>query len=83
MAYVPPLKTQGIRVLDVWVFGPFMLYAALKKQPLTKLEKTAIAAIGIGTVVYNMVNWVRENQREAEAQIEQESFPIYYADTSS
>lgn len=51
-------------MLDVWVFGPIMLYAALKKGPLTRLEKTAVAAIGIGTVVYNLINYIREEQRQ-------------------
>lgn len=54
------VKTQTIRVADVFVIGPMMVWggAALGRtgHPVAGL---ILAAMGVGTVVFNGVNWFR------------------------
>jgi hypothetical protein len=61
---MPP---QGVRLFDVWILGPFLLYLSLKKTPLSSLEIAALQAIATGTVLYNLVQYSGERQRQAEA----------------
>ena len=49
-------KTQTIRLLDVFVFGPVMILAATK-LPGENLA-LALAVIGVGTIVFNGVNYL-------------------------
>ncbi len=56
------MKTQQIRLLDVFVFGPLMMYVAMKKAKLTGLERVARAVVGIGTIVYNGNNYLKVEQ---------------------
>ena len=50
-------KAQGVRLLDVWVLGPLMVYAAT--QGADTAIKTALAAVGAGTITYNGRNYLR------------------------
>lgn len=49
-------KTQAIRLLDVFVFGPLMLMSARDQK--SAYFSTALTLIGIGTIVYNGVNYL-------------------------
>lgn len=51
-------KTQMVRLLDVFVFGPLMIGAAKDQQ--SPYFKGALIAIGVGTIVYNAVNYLTE-----------------------
>lgn len=53
------MKTQTIRLIDVFLLGPFMIYAAAKPQ-LTPLDRIILAIIGIATILYNWKNY-KEN----------------------
>jgi len=49
-------KSQRMRLLDVLVLGPFMVgYASKKKHP--KWARLFMAGFGIGTIVYNFLNY--------------------------
>jgi hypothetical protein len=50
------MKTQLVRIADVLIFGPFMLYAASRTK-LNKNEKLILATIGVGTIIYNAINY--------------------------
>lgn len=50
-------KTQFVRVLDVLVFGPLMVYVGLHRAPPTWL-KWALLVVGIGTIIYNGINFL-------------------------
>jgi hypothetical protein len=56
-------KTQAVRVADVFVIGPLMVFGGLTMpcRPLGWL----LVAFGVGTVVYNGRNY-RANQRNAQ-----------------
>ncbi len=59
------MKTQFVRVADVVFFGPFMLYVASRPK-INKRQKVILATIGIGTIIYNAINYLKyENQKTA------------------
>jgi hypothetical protein len=51
------VKAQSVRIADVLVFGPMMIYAGLGKAT-PQWVRTGMVLIGIGTIVYNLVNWM-------------------------
>jgi hypothetical protein len=59
------MKTQLVRIADVVFFGPFMLYAASRPK-INKTQKVILSTIGIGTIIYNAINYLKyENQKTA------------------
>ena len=58
-------KTQLVRLLDVFVFGPLMILGG-QQQP-SKYFRTALTLIGVGTIVYNGLNYIKTAQEEKEA----------------
>lgn len=58
-------KTQMIRLLDVFVFGPLMIAGAVGQR--SKYFRTALMLIGAGTILYNGANYLTNVQREKEA----------------
>jgi len=57
------VKAQGVRLADIFVFGPLMLYAGLGKETPQWL-KLGMIIIGAGTIVYNLVNFMEIAKRE-------------------
>ena len=59
-------KTQQIRLLDVGLIGPLMIWGGMaiggKNPRRCKWAGTALAFSGIATMVYNGGNWHRLNQ---------------------
>lgn len=57
----PMLKSQTIRLLDVFAIGPLMVYGGwrLSKLPRHKTVGTVLAFLGISTIIYNWVNYRR------------------------
>ena len=53
------MKTQLIRLADVAYIGPFMLYAATK---LKGHDRTIMAALGLATIIYNGINFVKNEK---------------------
>jgi len=67
-ATVGDVKAQSVRIADMLVFGPMMIYAGLgKKTP--KWIKIGMVIIGVGTVVYNLANYFEVEKRKREAGI--------------
>lgn len=61
------VKTQTVRVADVFVIGPMMVWGgvalARTRHPIAGL---ILGAMGVGTVIFNGVNWFRvQNAIEA------------------
>ena len=56
------MKPQSVRLLDVFVFGPMLLTVGFQKTPLTRNQKTVLAAIGVGTIWYNLANYYRKSE---------------------
>jgi hypothetical protein len=53
------MKTQLIRLADVAFIGPFMLYAATR---LKGKDRTIMAALGLATIIYNGINFVKNEK---------------------
>lgn len=51
-------KSQFVRILDIILYGPFMVYAATTTK-LTKNERIALSLLGFSTIVYNGNNFVK------------------------
>jgi hypothetical protein len=62
-------KTQLVRLLDVFVLGPLMIYIAARYK-IHEPQRTTLLVSGVLTIIYNGVNYI--NIRNA-AQIEKES----------
>lgn len=58
-------KSQVVRLMDVFVFGPLMIQAS--RSQTKSYFKTALFLIGLGTILYNGVNYL-ETQRKIKAE---------------
>jgi hypothetical protein len=58
-------KSQWIRLADIAVIGPGMIFAALQMKPPAWV-RTGLLVAGLGTVLYNLNNFLRI-QRETAA----------------
>jgi len=56
-------KTQSIRLADIFLLAPFMIYFGLKAKGVSKTEKSIMIVAGVGTALYNLNNYLK--QREA------------------
>jgi len=59
------MKTQSIRLLDVWVLGPFSVWAALQPK-LPTWARFALGTYGLTTISYNLNNYL-ENKRRGQS----------------
>jgi hypothetical protein len=58
------MKTQLIRLVDVFALGPFMIYAAQRAQ-LTRTERNTLTIIGLLTIAYNLKNYLETREQES------------------
>lgn len=54
-------KAQGVRLFDVFLLGPAMVYAGSKRKLTPNLSALFLLA-GIGTVVFNGANYIKIEQ---------------------
>jgi len=52
------VKAQGVRFMDISVFGPLMIFSAINKTPPPWL-RLAMVGIGVGTILYNARNFLQ------------------------
>lgn len=58
------MKTQTIRLVDVFVLGPGMIaYAAKWKDP-PQWARIALALTGVATIIYNGRNYMRVGRKQ-------------------
>jgi len=55
-------KAQWVRVADVFVIGPLMVWGGLVARRRSALGGLALAACGVATVAYNARNYYRTRQ---------------------
>jgi len=55
-------KTQTIRLLDVFVLGPFMVWSGLQKRQRQPYALILVVA-GLLTIAYNFKNWHAQELR--------------------
>lgn len=51
-------KSQGVRLVDVFLLGPFMVYAATLLPRDQQLARVILAGSGVATVLYNGRNYL-------------------------
>ena len=56
------LKSQEIRLIDVFFLGPFMLYAATLIPEEHSFAKKVLALFGGSTLSYNWVNYQKAQE---------------------
>jgi len=57
-------KSQQVRVADVLILGPAMLFLGWRGGQLSGLERLFLAGTGAATIVYNYQNWKRTKEVE-------------------
>lgn len=64
------MKTQQIRLLDVYALGPAMIIVGFAARPTYPVLGPAVAVAGIATILYNANNYqrVRRARRRARRQ---------------
>jgi hypothetical protein len=65
-------KTQKVRVFDIYFLGPFLLYAATRKTPLSKWTKRTLFVAGCMTMVYNWSKYksIKEDLTKAVSSVQ-------------
>jgi hypothetical protein len=61
----PIVKSQPIRLLDIFVIGPLMVVGGVMLWKRNKLVAAPLAFFGVTTVGYNVVNYFKVRQLEA------------------
>ncbi len=56
-------KAQEVRLADVFVVGPIMMYGGYKGEGLHPAARFGLLLFGCGTIVYNAVNWWKLQKR--------------------
>lgn len=61
-------KSQEVRLLDVFLLGPFMFLAGARSSSLPPWMRVGLVGGGVATVGYNLANYLkkREVQRDPE-----------------
>ena len=57
------IKSQTVRLGDVFIFGPILILASMQTKPLSGRFKFFLLSAGIGTIIYNLHNYVQEERR--------------------
>lgn len=53
------MKPQSVRLIDVLILGPLMLYIAARRGTrLTRTERAFLGVTGAATIGYNLANYV-------------------------
>lgn len=61
------MKAQWVRVVDVTVLGPFMIYVGARKSNLPAFFKIGLIISGGLTILYNGKNWLEVHKLEKES----------------
>lgn len=54
------MKTQTIRLVDVFLIGPYLIWLAGRERGI---HRTLLTGLGVATIVYNGRNWLAENKK--------------------
>lgn len=55
-------KSQNIRLVDVFILAPIMIYAGATKSNLPKWVKWSLIGMGVATAVYNGKNFLKNRK---------------------
>ena len=60
------VKPQTVRLFDVALIGPAMVLASLELPEESETLAGAMAVLGVGTIAYNLVNYLEVRAQGAE-----------------
>lgn len=63
-----PPKHQEIRLVDVFMVGPLMMYTGLRKSELHPAARLTSTLVGFGTIVFNGLNWLYIHKKYKKAE---------------
>lgn len=69
------MKTQTVRLIDVFALGPFMIYAALKARGLSPIEQSVLGFSGLATIIYNGANYLEAQRLNVDESWHMEALP--------
>lgn len=69
------VKAQGIRILDVVLIGPLMIYGGSLIPKRYELTRLGLQMFGVSTMVYNAQNYLKVKQK-LETRSLTRTFPI-------
>lgn len=55
------ISTQSIRLIDVFIIAPFLIYAGTRKGVVIWLS-LALIIIGFATLMYNGINYLKNKE---------------------
>ena len=58
------MKTQQVRLIDVFLLGPFLIWTGTRAR--TSTERTVLILSGAATVLYNWRNYAALESRKVE-----------------
>lgn len=58
---VAGLTVQDVRVLDVVIIAPFLIYVSMRKE-LSKPLRLMLLGLGVATLIYNGYNYLKNKQ---------------------
>lgn len=61
--WIGEIKAQPVRMADVFVFGPMMIYTALGRKSPPWL-RVGMLILGVGTIAYNLYNYFEVERRK-------------------
>ncbi len=60
------MKPQAVRLLDVFVLGPGMIYSAALIPERHRYARGFLVLTGMATIAYNWKNWQKKNALKAD-----------------
>lgn len=58
------MKAQPIRLVDVFILGPFMMWTGFNAKAIPAWAKVGLVLAGVATIVYNGTNYLELIERE-------------------
>ena len=59
-------KSQNIRLIDVFIISPFLIYVGNKAEGISSFERNMLYIIGVATLIYNGKNYIKNKKQKTK-----------------
>ena len=59
-------KSQNIRLIDVFIISPFLIYVGNKAEGISSFERNVLYIIGVATLIYNGKNYIKNKKQKTK-----------------
>ena len=59
-------KSQNIRLIDVFIIAPFLIYVGNKAKGISSFERNMLYIIGVATLIYNSKNYIKNKKQKTK-----------------